>query len=102
MAMGKGSCRLAALQSNLRLLDFLARSNSGLEGRSDAEIAFHGQAVAFHLGTGERLEPAQVPVLRRVAGVLEQAVVREGVDRSAGQDLEEEKGELRAGQGPPH
>src|SRR5438128_10952357 len=89
MAMGKTAAGWGRhAKSNLSPLDFLARSNSGFEGRPWGEIAFHGQAVAGQLGPGKGLEPAKVPVLRRVAGVGKELVVGQGVDRPTGQDFE--------------
>src|SRR6202022_4750686 len=72
---------------------------SGFEGRTGPKVALDAQAVTFQLGARQGLEPAQVPVLGGISRVSKQPVVREGVDRPAGQDLEHLRRQLRLGQG---
>src|SRR5439155_194459 len=72
---------------------------SGLQRGTDAKIAFHGQAMALQLGPRQGLEASQVPVLGRVSGIGQQYLIRQGVDRPSGQDLEHLGRELGPGQG---
>src|SRR3981189_1825138 len=90
----------AALKSNLPPTEFLAGRESGFERWWGPEIAFDAQSVALQLRPSQRLEAAEVPVLRRGSRVLQESVVGQGVDGAAGQDLQHLRLQLGPGEGP--